>query len=243
MSMWDYMHLPPYEDGVSSFSLSDEEVVFLRQKQIILGNESEGQWKINPAFLSMSYCEKQREVPEGSIRAKKQSIKYYVTIVPVDASALPPVILPESTLCVAALLNIGWKHEAAGMIFDSWKDNSKPRKLTACDDRDPTLIENTLTLCICDSYAISMVQMRMDQLAIAKQVKIDARKEMTILGLSTKFQDAMLDQDSDLLGGHVNTMDLCFWIIDALGKRYRNLVLSLRYLKNYAATGIKAMNW
>ncbi|KAF7922865.1 uncharacterized protein EAE97_011029 [Botrytis byssoidea] len=181
----------------------------------------------------MSYCEKQREVPEGSIRAKKQSIKYFVTIVPVDASALPPVILPESTLCMAALLNIGWTHEAAGMIFDYWKDNSKPRKLTACDDRDPTLID----------YAISMVQMRMDQVAIAKQVKVDARKEMTILGLSTEFQDAMLDQDSDLLGGHVNTMDLCFWIIDALGKRYRNLVLSLRYLKNFAATGIKAMNW
>lgn len=52
MSMWDYMHLPPYEDGVPSFSLEDEEVVFLRQKQIILGNEVERQWKINPAFLS-----------------------------------------------------------------------------------------------------------------------------------------------------------------------------------------------
>ncbi|THV44896.1 hypothetical protein BGAL_0560g00050 [Botrytis galanthina] len=233
MSMWDYMHLPPYEDGVLSFSLSDEEVVFLRQKQIILGNEFGGQWKINPAFLSMSYCKKQEEVPEGTIRAKKGSIQSFVIIVPVDASALPPVMLPESTLCMAALLNIGWTDKAAEMIFDSWKDNSKPRKLTACDDRDPTLID----------YAIFMVQMRMDQLAIAKQTKVDARKEMTILGLSTKFQDAMLDQDSDLLGGHVNTMDLCFWIIDALGKRYRNLVLSLRYLKNYAATGMKAMNW
>ncbi|TGO36485.1 hypothetical protein BHYA_0123g00130 [Botrytis hyacinthi] len=233
MSMWDYMHLPPYEDGVSSFSLNDEEVVFLRQKQIILGNEFEGQWKINPTFLSMSYCEKQEEVSEGTIRAKKGSIQSFVIIVPVDASALPPVILPESTLCMTALLNIGWTHEAAGMIFDSWKDNSKPRKLMACDDRDPTLID----------YAISMVQMRMDQSTIAKQTKVDARKEMTILGLSTKFQDAMLDQDSDLLGGHVNTMDLCFWIIDALGKRYRNLVLSLRYLKNYAATGMMAMNW
>ncbi|TGO14610.1 hypothetical protein BTUL_0050g00050 [Botrytis tulipae] len=233
MSMWNYMHLPPYEDGVSSFSLSDEEVVFLRQKQIILGNGFEGQWKINPAFLSMRYCEKQEEVPEGTIRGKKGSTQSFVIIEPVDASALPPVILPESTLCMAALLNIGWTHEAAGMIFDSWKDNSKPRKLMACDDRDPTLID----------YAISMVQMKMDQLAIAKETKIDARKEMTILGLSTKFQDAVLDQDSDLLGGHVNTMDLCFWIIDALGKRYRNLVLSLRYLKNYAATGMKAMNW
>ncbi|KAF7936725.1 hypothetical protein BELL_0829g00030 [Botrytis elliptica] len=233
MSMWDYMHLPPYEDGVPSFSLSGEEVAFLRQKQIILGNEFGGQWKINPGFLSMSYCEKQKEVPEGSMRAKKGSIQSFVIIVPVDASALPPIILPESTLCMAALLNIGWTNEAAGKIFDSWKENSRPRKLMACDDRDPTLID----------YAISIVQTRMDQLAIAKQTKVDARKEMTILGLSTKFQDAMLDQDSDLLGGHVNRMDLCFWIIDALGKRYRNLVLSLRYLKNYAATGTKAMNW
>ncbi|KAF7923033.1 uncharacterized protein EAE98_007738 [Botrytis deweyae] len=233
MSMWDYMHLPPYEDGVPSFSLSGEEVVFLRQKQIILGNEFGGQWKINPGFLSMSYCEKQKEVPEGSMRAKKGSIQSFVVIVPVDASALPPIILPESTLCMAALLNIGWTNEAAGKVFDSWKENSRPRKLMACDDRDPTLID----------YAISTVQTRMDQLAIAKQTKVDARKEMTILGLSTKFQDAMLDQDSDLLGGHVNRMDLCFWIIDALGKRYRNLVLSLRYLKNYAATGTKAMNW
>ncbi|KAF5868695.1 uncharacterized protein Bfra_012025 [Botrytis fragariae] len=233
MSMWDYMHLPPYEDGVTSFGLSGEEVVFLRQKQIILGNEFEGQWKIDPAFLSMSYCEKQEEVPESSIRAKKQSVQYFVTIVPVDASTLPPVILPESTLCMAALLNIGWTYETAGMIFGSWKDNSKPRKMMTCDDRDPTLID----------YAISIVQMRMDQLTIAKQAKVNARKEMTILGLSTKFQDDMLDQDSDLLGGHVHTVDLYFWIIDALGKRYRNLVLRLRYLKNYAATGMKAMNW
>ena len=93
------------------------------------------------------------------------------------------------------------------------------------------------------SYAISIVQMRMDQLTIEKQGKVDARSEMSILGLSTKFQDDMLDQDSNLLGGYVHTMDLCFWIIDALGKRYRNLVLRLRYLKNYAATGMKAMNW
>ncbi|KAM0162194.1 hypothetical protein ACHAPG_001891 [Botrytis cinerea] len=232
MSMWDYMHLPPYEDGVPSFSLEDEEVVFLRQKQIILGNEVERQWKINPACLSMSYCERQKEVPEGSIRAKKELIQYFVTIVPVDASGLPPVILPESTLCMAALLNVGWTYEAAGMIFDSWKDNSKPRKMVA-SDRDPTLID----------YAISIVQMRMDQLTIEKQGKVDARSEMSILGLSTKFQDDMLDQDSNLLGGYVHTMDLCFWIIDALGKRYRDLVLRLRYLKNYAATGMKAMNW
>ncbi|TEY63219.1 hypothetical protein BOTCAL_0157g00020 [Botryotinia calthae] len=233
MSMWDYMHLPPYEDGVPSFSLDNDEVLFLRQKQIIMGNEFEGQWKINPVFLSMSYCERQEEVPEGSIRAKKESIQSFVTIVPVDASALPPVILPESTLCTTALLNIGWTYEAAGMIFGSWKDNSKPRKIMACDDRDPTLID----------YAISIIQMRMDQLTIEKQVKVDARREMTILGLSIKFQDDMLDQDSNLLGGYVHTMDLCFWIIDALGKRYRDLVLRLRYLKNYAATGMKAMDW
>ncbi|KAF7945156.1 hypothetical protein EAE96_009935 [Botrytis aclada] len=232
MSMWDYMHLPPYEDGVPSFSLDGEEVAFLRQKQIILGNEFEGQWKINPAFLSMSYCERQKEVPEGSTRANKKSIDSFVTIVPVDASALPPVIISESTLCMAALLNIGWTDEAAEMIFNSWQNNTKPRKLMACDDRDPTLID----------YAISIVQMRMDQLIIAKHAKVDARKEMTFLGLSTKFQDDMLDQDSDLLGGHVHTMDLCFWITDALGKRYRNLVLRLRYLKHYAATGMKAMN-
>lgn len=91
--------------------------------------------------IGMSYCEKQEEVPEGTIRAKKGSIQSFVIIVPVDASALPPVMLPESTLCMAALLNIGWTDKAAEMIFDSWKDNSEPRKLTACDDRDPTLIE------------------------------------------------------------------------------------------------------
>ncbi|KAF7867478.1 uncharacterized protein EAF02_009669 [Botrytis sinoallii] len=67
----------------------------------------------------MSYCEKQKEVPEGSIRAKKGSIQSFVIIVPVDASAFPPIILPESTLCMAALLNIGWTDEAAGTIFDS----------------------------------------------------------------------------------------------------------------------------
>lgn len=90
--------------------------------------------------IGMSYCERQKEVPEDSIRAKKELIQYFVTIVPVDASGLPPVILPESTLCMAALLNVGWTYEAAGMIFDSWKDNSKPRKMMA-SDRDPTLIE------------------------------------------------------------------------------------------------------
>lgn len=70
--------------------------------------------------------------------------------------------------------------------------------------------------------------------------KLDPRKEMVTLGLCTRFQDLILDQDNNNPSGYINTKDLHIWIIDKLGKEYRMLVIYLRYLKNYAATGVQA---
>ncbi|KAJ8062062.1 hypothetical protein OCU04_009842 [Sclerotinia nivalis] len=226
MSLWDYIPLPPYEDGIPSFKLGLEEIVYLQQKQVILGDCVKGTWKINAACLNMSFRKKVEEASSG--RASAESTNFFETIVPIDASTLPPITVPESTLSIPALLYIGWTEVAAEEIFDCWKDKSKPRK--NCDDRDPSLID----------YAISRVHARRDSFTPGMLEKLNARKEMIILGLSTPFQNEILDRDNNHPGGYVNTMDLHDWIIDKMGKRYRVLVIHLRYLKNYAATGVQA---
>ncbi|KAF7858006.1 hypothetical protein EAF04_009362 [Stromatinia cepivora] len=226
MSLWDYIPLPPYEDGTPSFRLGLEEIVYLQQKQVILDDCVKGEWKINAACLNMSFCKKVVEASSG--RASSESINFFETIVPIDASALPSVTVPESTLSIPALLYIGWTDVAAEEIFECWKDISKPRK--NCEDRDPSFID----------YAISRVYTRRDSFTSGMLEKLNARKEMIILGLSRPFQDEILDRDNNHPGGYVNTTDLHDWIIDKMGKRYRLLVIHLRYLKNYAATGVQA---
>lgn len=158
MSLWDYIPLPPYIDGVPSFQLDLEEIVYLQQEHIILGDCVEGTWKINAAALSklliiseelrghnlkihwligMSF---EKKIVEASLgRTNAESTKFFETIVPIDASTLPPLEIPESASSIGALTHIGWTAVAAEQIFDGWKCASKPRK--NCDDRDPSLIE------------------------------------------------------------------------------------------------------
>ncbi|CAD6446442.1 da130bcb-0ef6-4d16-ad71-9c81850c2456 [Sclerotinia trifoliorum] len=199
MSLWDYIPLPPYEDGVPTFKLDLEEVVYLQQKQVILGDCVKGMWKINAAIL-----------------------------IPIDASPWPPLKVPESALSIGALWFSGWTEVRAEKIFECWKYTSKPRD--NCDDRDPSLID----------YAISRVHARGDSSTPGMLGRLEARKEMMILGLRTLFQDEILDQGNINPGVYVNTMDLHDWIIDKVGKRYRLMITHLRYLKNYAATGVQA---
>ncbi|EDN99111.1 hypothetical protein SS1G_13971 [Sclerotinia sclerotiorum 1980 UF-70] len=226
MSLWDYIPLPPYIDGVPSFQLDLEEIVYLQQKHIILGDCVEGTWKINAAALSMSF---EKKIVEASLgRTNAESTKFFETIVPIDASTLPPLEIPESASSIGALTHIGWTAVAAEQIFDGWKCASKPRK--NCDDRDPSLID----------YAISQVYASRDSSDPGMLEKLDPRKEMVTLGLCTRFQDLILDQDNNNPSGYINTKDLHIWIIDKLGKEYRMLVIYLRYLKNYAATGVQA---
>ncbi|KAI9651344.1 hypothetical protein NHQ30_001383 [Ciborinia camelliae] len=73
------------------------------------------------------------------LKRKGTSSEVFARIVPVDSYALQPVVLPENTLCIAALKHIGWSDEGALEIFQSWKAQSKFKQ--GCDDRDPSLIE------------------------------------------------------------------------------------------------------
>ncbi|QSZ32537.1 hypothetical protein DSL72_002115 [Monilinia vaccinii-corymbosi] len=224
MSLWEYCSSLPDPDGTPSFSLTQEEEQFLTKQGIILSECVAGERKVDAAILSTSF----HEIVEEGFTSKwaKDGLQHYsVKIVPVDTSTLPPVIVPESVLCIAALRLIGWQEEAATKIFKGWQAESKHRPNRS--DRDPSLID----------YVISHVYKRMDSFTPIQLAKMNARNEMTELGLRKSFQDSMLSPEDDISCG---IWDLHYWIADSMYKSYKIYVTRLKFLKNYAIMGLQA---
>ncbi|KAA8564250.1 hypothetical protein EYC84_011196 [Monilinia fructicola] len=245
MSMWDYCSILPDPNGTPSFSLTQEEEKFLIKQNILLGECVAGKRKVNAAMLSeslvvstklyeinflnsgqigTSFCEELKEdiTPK---RARDGLSHISVRIVPVDASNLPPIKVPENSLCITALRILGWKKEVATEIFESWKAESKPRP--NCSDRDPSLID----------YVISHIHKRMDSFTSCQLAQMNARKEMTEMGLVETYQNEILNPEDEILNG---IQDLHYWIADSMYKSYKICVTRLRFLKNYAVMGLKA---
>ncbi|KAI9651343.1 hypothetical protein NHQ30_001382 [Ciborinia camelliae] len=82
---------------------------------------------------------------------------------------------------------------------------------------------------------------KMDLITIDKLGKVNPIKKITDLGLSEAFENEILTEDSDHhCEGLTHATDMPDWIIDKMNKKYRNLVAQLRYLKDYASTGVQA---
>lgn len=66
---------------------------------------------------------------------------------------------------------------------------------------------------------------------------MNARKEMTEMGLVETYQNEILNPEDEILNG---IQDLHYWIADSMYKSYKICVTRLRFLKNYAVMGLKA---
>ncbi|ESZ93472.1 hypothetical protein SBOR_6121 [Sclerotinia borealis F-4128] len=224
MSLFTYRPTPVSPNGTPGYSLTPREEEFLTRQNILLGVSVEGTRKVDAAILNTNFCTQVMEDLQPKW-ARDGLFHDFIRIVPVDASNQPPLVLPQSTLSIAALRCIGWNKESATTIFENWERNSTPRN--NCEDRDPSLIK----------YVASHVYKRQDTFTEDGLLGIDPRAEMTTLRLSRRFQDEILEPEGNRTK---NLKDLHYWIVDKMNKSYRDCVARLEFLKSYAVTGIRA---